>query len=313
VRATTLTTAILKILPQLCKGSLRYNARSNIAKYTPKSHAASPTAYTSSAFLITSPRTINILQGSDKMLSQKQHQLQKRNIYRHFNLIRRHQFRKLSTSMLTGTENASPQPMQQNNNIPRAAVSVAVRVKCESNNNVNENIVASPLKFYLLIQRGTEPNKGMWSLPGGKIEYHESTFHAAKRELNEETKWKTNVNGTFDDDIDNLLQWYNETVLTTDAIGDGYHFVIAHYFASYPTIHLPKIKTMKNIDNYTNEVRKHFLPIVTASDDALNAQWFTLSEIHNMEVRSATTNGVSRVLQQMELFDRAKIFVFCNN
>ncbi len=38
-----------------------------------------------------------------------------------------------------------------------------------------------------LIQRGGEPFKGSWALPGGYIEMHETTEEAAYRELQEET------------------------------------------------------------------------------------------------------------------------------
>ena len=38
----------------------------------------------------------------------------------------------------------------------------------------------------LLIQRGTEPNKGLWSFPGGRIELGETLFEAVKREAKEE-------------------------------------------------------------------------------------------------------------------------------
>ena len=212
--------------------------------------------------------------------------------------------------------------------VPRAAVSVAVRVQCECdtrkyndgdcyNINISEPFArrnATTLTYYLLIQRGTEPSKGMWSLPGGKIEYLESTFQAAKRELYEETKWCTNnnINNTKDTDMKSRnnkeLQWYNETVLTTDAIGDGYHYVIAHYFADYPTIRVPmEVEEMDLLDVATN-IRQQFLPNVLASDDAINAQWYTLNEIYDMEMQLATaTRGVSRVLQRMELYDRANL------
>ena len=40
----------------------------------------------------------------------------------------------------------------------------------------------------LLIKRGKPPGKGMWSLPGGKIEPGETAETAARRELFEETQ-----------------------------------------------------------------------------------------------------------------------------
>jgi len=39
----------------------------------------------------------------------------------------------------------------------------------------------------LLIQRGTEPHKGRWSIPGGLVELGEPILDALRRELKEET------------------------------------------------------------------------------------------------------------------------------
>ncbi|SFB51506.1 ADP-ribose pyrophosphatase YjhB, NUDIX family [Amycolatopsis marina] len=39
----------------------------------------------------------------------------------------------------------------------------------------------------LLIRRGNEPSRGLWSLPGGKVEQGESDAVAVVRELREET------------------------------------------------------------------------------------------------------------------------------
>lgn len=39
----------------------------------------------------------------------------------------------------------------------------------------------------LLIRRGTEPGRGLWSVPGGRVEPGETTAEAAVRETHEET------------------------------------------------------------------------------------------------------------------------------
>ncbi len=39
----------------------------------------------------------------------------------------------------------------------------------------------------ILVQRGKDPNRGAWGLPGGHVEWGETIAHAAVRELLEET------------------------------------------------------------------------------------------------------------------------------
>ena len=50
----------------------------------------------------------------------------------------------------------------------------------------------------LLIQRGTKPLKGDWSLPGGRIEPGERSADAALRELHEETCVEARIAGLVD-------------------------------------------------------------------------------------------------------------------
>lgn len=42
-------------------------------------------------------------------------------------------------------------------------------------------------KAVLIVERGRDPHKGKWSLPGGRIEAGETPLDAARRELTEET------------------------------------------------------------------------------------------------------------------------------
>lgn len=60
---------------------------------------------------------------------------------------------------------------------PRPAVTVDIIIFRRKDDNVE----------VLLIQRGNDPYKGMWALPGGFVDEHETLEHAAARELKEET------------------------------------------------------------------------------------------------------------------------------
>ncbi|PTT09676.1 NUDIX hydrolase [Caulobacter sp. HMWF025] len=50
----------------------------------------------------------------------------------------------------------------------------------------------------LLIKRGTPPRLGQWSLPGGRMEWGETTAAAALRELKEETGVEAELLGLLD-------------------------------------------------------------------------------------------------------------------
>ncbi len=50
----------------------------------------------------------------------------------------------------------------------------------------------------LLVKRATEPRQGEWSIPGGRIEFGETTRQAALRELAEETGVSAELAGLVD-------------------------------------------------------------------------------------------------------------------
>ncbi len=121
----------------------------------------------------------------------------------------------------------------------------------------------------LLIERGIEPYKGKWALPGGFVREDETTEQAAARELSEETGLK---NIFFE-------QLYTFSNVDRDPRG---RVITVTYFA------------LVNIEN--------FKPV--AGDDAKNARWFPVKEIpklafdHEMIFRKALYRLKSKIKWQ---------------
>lgn len=98
-------------------------------------------------------------------------------------------------------------------------------------------------KFVLLIERGREPFKNKWALPGGFIEMEETLEDACKRELEEETGLK----------VDKMTQFK-----TYDAVNrDPRHRTIS-------TIYFVELDNKQQ---------------VTGNDDATRADWFPVSNL----------------------------------
>ncbi len=116
---------------------------------------------------------------------------------------------------------------------PRAAVTVDAIVYAKDNSG----------KKVLLIERGTEPFKNKWALPGGFIDMDETLEEACIRELEEETGLKVGQMEQF---------------RAYDAIDrDPRHRTISVVFAT--------------------EVES--LQPVTGSDDAARAEWFSVNKL----------------------------------
>jgi ADP-ribose pyrophosphatase YjhB (NUDIX family) len=169
--------------------------------------------------------------------------------------------------------------------IPRAAVSTVVQCRIEKSTALSASGTAPFHKYYyyyyLLVQRGKEPNMGMWSLPGGKLEWGEPTLAGAQRELDEETTWPN-------DGLKASLQWYNGTLCATESIGEGYHYLIAQCFAQL------------TIPSGTGADAP---PLLGAADDAAAVGWFTRDALKD-ELRDVTTPGVLLVIDRAEELSR---------
>ena len=76
----------------------------------------------------------------------------------------------------------------------------------------------------LLVRRAGPPAKGLWTLPGGRVEVGETLVDAVRREVLEETGLTIDVIG---------LAGYRESILP-HAVGDrGRHFVILPFAARW--------------------------------------------------------------------------------
>jgi 8-oxo-dGTP diphosphatase len=77
----------------------------------------------------------------------------------------------------------------------------------------------------LLIQRGTPPRLGEWSIPGGKLEWGEKAINAALRELREETGVQAEIIGLID---------VVDGIFTSRTTGETTrHYVLIDYVARY--------------------------------------------------------------------------------
>ena len=103
----------------------------------------------------------------------------------------------------------------------------------------------------LLVKRATEPSKGKWSLPGGRIELGEAIYQAIKREVLEECSIEIEIERIFD---------VGESIIRDEEDHISYHFVLIYLLARYKG----------------GEVR--------AQSDAKDARWVTTKELAELEI-----------------------------
>lgn len=113
----------------------------------------------------------------------------------------------------------------------------------------------------LLVQRGREPAKGLWGLPGGMLELGETVAEGVRREVLEECGVEVEVGplvGVFE---------------PMQRDGDGrlrYHYVVLDYLARYVGGELQ------------------------AADDADDAQWVALEKLERLPMLAETRDMIRK-------------------
>lgn len=119
----------------------------------------------------------------------------------------------------------------------------------------------------LLVQRGKEPRRGEWSIPGGAMELHETTREAAIREFGEECGGSIELRDLIE--VLDLIQ--------RDESGQvKYHYVLIDYWAEWLGGEL------------------------MASDDAMDARWVLPEELDSYGLPSWTREVIEKAIRMRQ-------------
>ena len=124
---------------------------------------------------------------------------------------------------------------------------------------VGVGVVVLEDESILLIKRGREPAKGLWAIPGGKVEFGETLREAAIREAKEETGLEVEV---------------GETVWVGERMSDDLHIVLVDFAAS------PIGGTLR------------------AGDDADDARWVPRASAHEYPLTSSMYDLVDELKER---------------
>jgi len=119
----------------------------------------------------------------------------------------------------------------------------------------------------LVVKRGAEPSKGLWSIPGGGVEVGESLAEACAREVAEETGLEVSV-GPVVEIIERLLRDEQGRV--------EYHYVLIDFVCSSPR----------------QEPR--------AADDAADARWASLDSLEGLGLTPDTRRVILKAARMVQ-------------
>ena len=117
----------------------------------------------------------------------------------------------------------------------------------------------------LMAQRGKEPLKGWWSLPGGALETGESLDHAVRREVLEETGLVVEPVRVFE---------IFERIMRDASGAVEYHYVLIDY-----------------VCRVTGGERR-------AGDDVCRVEWMRPSELKGLQITEGTLGVIERAFRK---------------
>lgn len=120
------------------------------------------------------------------------------------------------------------------------------------------------LSRVLLVRRGREPAKGLWSVPGGLVDVGEALEEAVKREVKEEVGLEVEVGPVVE-----IL----ERIIYDDDLKVRYHYVLVDFLCSGVS---GELKVATDVDE---------------------ARWFELDQIEDLQMTESTLEVIEKAYE----------------